>query len=237
MAKKSTLSLKTERRELLDNCQELISRFRVTSTFLNIGAAATAAMGQQVSTISGASTQTGNTPSVCLGPPEILSLVQAAMVQEWHVYLDTLFGAVVAHMLKIHEYSRMPSQTVDIRSIGADSLVEIRQKVATRAMERFSLQPYDRRVDTICEMFNVHSQDASLGELQKHVGIRNIFQHNRAMVRQSDLKQVGKTFFEIRDGQSAKKYLVGDKLVLTVYEVEQLGNTLEALSKSFEVWK
>jgi hypothetical protein len=241
MAKRKTLNLKAERKRLLENCHELVQRFYVTRDYLRVGEAAAAAMQPQMPVVvtSGASVQAAQVTSVSLGPPDILTLVQAGMIQEWQVYLDNLFEAVVIYSFEVRDYSRLSSMilTIDITDIDAASLVKMRQSIATSARERFSFQAYDQKTRTICGMFGVDVQDNSVAELRKHVEIRNIFQHSRGIIRASDTARIGKGYFEIRDAQGIKKYGVNDRIVLTTSEVEHLESTLGALSKNFEVLK
>jgi len=243
MAKKRKITgLKAERKRLLQNCEELINRFRNTSVCLRVGEAAAAAYESSSSTTAAsASSSQRQCPSLTsLGDSEILVLVQAGIVQEWQVYLDAVFEMIVRHSLITCDLSRLPSRLeIDIKDIDPKSVSTVRGSTAKAARERFSFLAYSEKVKSMCNIFgvNVKSEDASVFELRKHVEIRNIFQHNRGTVREDDLRKIGKASYDIREPGGVQEYCGGQKIVLTSDEVDYLASVLESFSKNFEVLK
>lgn len=238
-----TLSLKKVRSQLLTNCDDWINRFKRLKVHLDVGAAATAAYQQNVGQTSSATGDQENFRAI----PEhessdVLVLVHACLVQEWTIFLDSVFSQAVFHLLKVGNAEKLPEETLDLKDLDPSKISNLRKSIAKTACENFSFRPYDKKIETICSMFGVEGDSGNStsdsAKMRKHIEIRNIFQHNRGIVRKKDMERIGIKFFKIlQEDQTIKEYGEGTKIILTVDEIQDLNKTINTFSKCFEVLK
>jgi len=222
---------------LLANCVELITRFAAVKNILEVGEASTKAA-IEIMTPSGASAagSPGSHYVDSLKAADLLVFIQAGLIQEWNIFLDSIFGEVVLHYLEIGDRSKLPSQRFYLDKLDPNNLPDLRSSISNAAKESFSFHPYDKRIETLCSIFNIQKNSSLDKEMKKHVEIRNIFQHYRGEVRKTDIEKIGRNYFEVLDeNKKIKKYYEQDKLELTLPEIEHLNQTIESYSEKFEV--
>lgn len=238
-----TLSLKKVRNQLLTNCNDWINRFKRLKVHLNVGAAAATAYQQNIGQTSSATGDQWNIQAI----PEhessdVLVLVHASLVQEWTIFLDSVFSQAVLYLLKVGNVEKLPEETLDLKYLDPSNMGNLRKSIANIACENFSFRPYDKKIKIICSMFGVEDDSGNSAsdsaKMRKHVEIRNVFQHNRGIVRKKDLERIGiKSFKILQDDQSIEEYVEGNKIILTLCEIQNLNNTIITFSKCFEVLK
>lgn len=173
-----------------------------------------------------------------MGVSELLVLVHAGLVQEWNIFLDSVFGRVVMHYLETDMGNVLPSQRFNLNRIKATNLPDMRESISDAAKEAFSFKSYKMRIESLRDIFGVDTSTLD-AEMKKHVEIRNIFQHNRGVVRETDLVKIGQPnggYFKLLDEKNnKKKYYRGNKISLSKPEVENLNEIVKKYSKEFEV--
>jgi hypothetical protein len=236
MAKKlKQLNLRQIRTDMLKNCDTWLSRFEHISVNLSVGAAVTSVL-QKKRNQSAAGTQLLNVQPLLTHENDVMILIQAALVQEWSIFLDSIFFAAVLHFLEISDIEKLPKERLDLKKIVPTRFSNLRKSIATAASESFSFRPYDHKIETLCKVFKVTAETPFKSVLKKHVEIRNIFQHSRGKVRQTDLDKVGATGFEIlQEDQTKKNYGVGNTIILTMCEILDLRKAINDYSRNFEV--
>lgn len=235
--KKKKLALKKHRQLLLENCEQLITRFEASKDFLEVGEASTKAAMKHIA--SSGPSDAGISRSYFIGSlkaSDLLVLVHAGLIQEWNIFLDSVFGEVILHYLEIGDRSNLPSQRFDLKKVDPRSLPVLRSSISNAARESFSFEPYNKKVEALCSIFNIKKNSDLDKEMTKHVEIRNIFQHNRGEIRETDLEKIGQDCFEVLDGDgNIKQYRNGEKMLLGLPEIERLNKIIKQYSKKFEV--
>ena len=240
-----TLSLKKVRSQLLTNCNDWIDRFERLKIHLNVGVAAATAYQQNVGqtpSATGGQIDTQDVSVQQISDVDVLILVHACLVQEWSIFLDSIFSKGVFFLLKVGNGARLPRETLDLKQLDPANINKLRESIATTACENFSFRPYDKKIEIICSMFGVNgdpgNSTSDSAKMRKHVEIRNIFQHHRGVVRNKDLKRIGITSFKIlQNDRSYKDYVEDLKIILTFCEIQDLNKTIKSFSKCFEVLK
>jgi hypothetical protein len=240
-----TLSLKKVRSQLLTNCKDWLDRFERLKIHLNVGVAATTAYQQNVGQTSSATGRQIDIHAESVqqnSDVDVLVLVHAGLVQEWSIFLDSVFSKGVFYLLKVGNGARLPRETLDLKQLDPANINKLRESIASTASENFSFRPYDKKIKIICDMFGIDdgpgNSASDSAKMRKHVEIRNMFQHNRGIVRNKDLERIGiKSFKILQDDQSNKDYVEGNKIILTLCEIQDLNKTINTFSKCFEVLK
>jgi hypothetical protein len=238
MAKKQKLlRLNKIRASMLKNCNEWLSRFDRIQVNLSVGAAATSAYQKQTSQITDNSqSQQWEIQKTSTHESDVIILIQTALVQEWNIFLDSVFCDTVLYLLETGNVEKLPSERLDLKKIVPTGFSHLRKSIANAASESFSFKPYDQKIDILCKIFNTNDELPQKSFLKKHVEIRNIFQHNRGIVRQTDLDKMGEANFVIsQEDQTKKTYSVGEMIILTLCEIQKLNNAIKDFSIKFEV--
>lgn len=235
MAKKSKpLKLNKIRAYLLKNCDNWLSRFESISVYLSVGAAATTEL-QKKTSQSTAGSQQWYVQPMSTHESDVIILIQTALVQEWNIFIDSVFYATILHFLEMGDVDKLPTERVDLKKIVSSDICSLRKSIATAARESFSFKPYDNKIEILRKIYKVNDGPIE-SVLKKHVEIRNIFQHNRGLVRQTDLIKTGGAGFDIlQEDQTKKIYKVGDTIILTLCEVKHFNKTIKDYSNNFEV--
>ena len=231
------------RRQLIRSCEDLVSKFLESERLLTIGHAADQIV--RHGTRGGAPTS-GDTSSDAVatqydvnpsGLSDLLVLVQATLVQEWLIFLDSVFGEAVLYCLKNNLASRLPMLSLGVKKLEPTSLVKMRESICYALREAFSFnRNYPDKIKTLHKMFKVPADKKLQGEMKKHVTIRNIFQHHRGVIRPRDLNAIGKQDFEmLDDAGNQKAYKKGELIVLSKLEVVSLKDVIKRYSQKFEV--
>ncbi|RPJ78268.1 MAG: hypothetical protein EHM20_04300 [Alphaproteobacteria bacterium] len=230
-----TLSLNNLRTELIKNCSNWLSRFNTIRIHLSVGEAAASKL-QAITNQTALGSQPQNIQTVPNQESDVIILIQAALIQEWNIFLDSIFRDVVLFFLETCSVDRLPAARFDIKKIVPTNLSNLRESIASAVSESFSFKPYDQKTEDICSIFNVKDVLPLRSFLKKHVEIRNIFQHHRGVIRPSDLEKIGNNPFDILQEDKTKiNYVSGDKIILTLSEINDLKKAIEDFSKKFEV--
>jgi hypothetical protein len=63
--------------------------------------------------------------------------------------------------------------------------------------------------------------------INRHTVVRNCFEHNDGVVRSQDTKRLGLTVIQLADDAAdARNFGVGDRLVISTWDVEDITTTL-----------
>ncbi len=241
MAKKSKpRSLKKLRQALIGNCEahrQWLSSLRLYITVGTAAADALAAQGGQAAGSSSATGVTGSEGDISL-TSGLTVPVQAGLIQEWHIFLDLVFRNVILRRLETGQAMGVPAVRLDLVKIEPGNLTAVRESIARAASEAFSYLPYEQRLDILCKIFGAKKDTREALFLRKHVDIRNLYQHNRGVVKQEDIvKRGGKPYDILQSDRSTKAYGAGDKIELTLSEIDKLIQMIVNFSKNFEVIK
>jgi len=249
MAKKTTtLKLTRERSLLLRNCDKFIDRFTKAKLAVEVGQVSTKAAVQYItsSDTSSAATAEQDYFADAMGVSELLVLVHAGLIQEWSIFLDFVFGKVVLHYLETDMCDALPLQKFNLKKIKATSFYDMRVSISQAAKESFSFENYDEKIKRLRSIFGIKSSqmneeakkhlEALDAEMKKHVEIRNVFQHNRGIIRKRDLTAIGQQYFELLDDDgNTRQYKKDDEMVLSKPEIENLNELIKKYSEKFEV--
>lgn len=241
MAKKpKPLKLKKVRKQLLDRCNDLIKRFSEAARYLAIGHATDQIVRQGTAGINSRSKKTSSSSTTTqyqaepTGRQDLLVLIHATLIQEWLIFLDCVFGEAVLHYLKEGLPSRLPSMSFKLNKVKPESLVQMRKSICNSAKDSFSFTSYPRKITTLLKLFDVEINENIQAEMKKHVTVRNIFQHNRGLVKESDLAE-GQQYFELLNERGGKsKYYRDEKIILSFPEIENLNQIIKNYSEKFE---
>jgi len=177
----------------------------------------------------------------------LISPAHAALVQEWIIFVSSVFARSVLYFLETNATSRLPKQTLRLNKINSSSLRNMRESISEAVKESFSYEGYSKRIKTLRSIFNIkeaqlenHEKKQQVEELNnemiKHVAIRNIFQHNRGKIRKDDLEGISPQYFELlNENGKKKKFVENDDIILSFPEVVFLNKTIKHYSKLFEV--
>lgn len=249
MAKKTTtLKLTRERSLLLRNCNKFIERFMKAKLAVEVGKASTKAAVQIIASSDTSSVATAKQDyfADAMGVSELLVLVHAGFIQEWSIFLDSIFRKVVLHYLETDMCDALPSQKFNLNKIKATSFYDMRVSISQAAMESFSFENYDDKIKMLRSIFGIKSSqleekdkiklEAMNAKVKKHVEIRNVFQHNRGIIRERDLTAIGQKYFELLDDDGNKRqYKKDDEMILSKPEIENLNELIKKYSEKFEV--
>ncbi|MGD9110023.1 MAG: hypothetical protein PVG93_03690 [Phycisphaerales bacterium] len=228
------------RKELLNNCDEAQNLLRAAQRIIPAGSEYLETQSVGTETEKDEATFTGT-----LSPSRyshklmhnILVLVHAIVIQEWHIFLNEVFAQAVLHYMKGGKLKKPPSGQLELRRLGATrKITEMRESIHDSAKERFGGLGYKDRIDRLRGIFGISF--CGLDEmLKKHVVIRNIFQHHRGKVRESDIKEIDEQYQDIDvidDDGDVRSFSAGRKIVLSNAEIKKLQETIEKYSEKFE---
>jgi len=181
----------------------------------------------------------GQIELVPVGLSDLLVLIHAMLIQEWLIFLDSVFGEAVLYCFKNGLTDRLPSMSLNIKKMETDSLVKMRESICFALKEVFSFINYPDKIRIIHKISNVSCDEVLKQEMKKQVTVRNVFQHSRdGEVRQRDLDVIDSRSFEILDDSgNVQPYKLGDRIKLSKPEIDRLIETIKLYSQKFEVLK
>jgi len=255
MAKnKKSLRLSKIRKELIYNCDEIIKLYTTMIGKAQFGEVTSHNYQQYIAGAGkniGKAQTGGDAQNYPLDPKTVSLLLRpahAALVQEWLIFLESVFGRIVFHYLKTKTPEKLPSRHFyfSLKKVEPSSLVNIRKSIADIAKESFSFEKYENRIKILRNIFKIKESQldettkadiAKMNEeMKKQVTVRNIFQHNRGQIRKTDLEEIGKKHFKMLNEKGENvTYNEGDDIILSMQEIEKLNNTIKEYSLKFEV--
>ena len=222
------------RKTLLQSCDDCVKRFHEAESFFSKGYAHTIvedAIGPNLTGISSSSEAipipVTKTPT---GLPELFVSYHAILIQEWFIYLDSVFGAALLHCLKKHTVSRLPNMDLRLDKLELTNMIDLRKSICSKLEEPFSFRPYPEKIKLLLTMFAVTIDHTLQYKMKTHVTVRNIFQHNRGIIRQRDLDEIGRPngYFELLDHNGSKQeYALQDKITLSKSDIDDLNETIK----------
>ena len=230
-------NLRTIRRLLIDDCNLLIENLQKASEQFHLGRAQQAVSAAMVSPSGGASTAgTARTVSIIVGQsvPELCQLTHAILIQEWHIFLDSIFKEAVLHYLKKKQSDKLPKIRLQLAKLDLQKTSTLRESISEEATVAFSSMSYEIRLSKLRKLLNISPDENLKVKMNNHRLIRNCFQHNRGIIRPRDLPACG--FFELVNDKGEKvKYKEGQQLALSQTDVIELNKIIKDLSQEFEV--
>lgn len=237
------LSLKNIRKELIERCDAFIKIFTESQKLLTLGGIVIQAHRKKF--VSQGSTITIDLKDSTTAESYLLVLIHAGLIQEWLIFLDSVFEEGVRYFLKYKLVDRLPSISFNVKKVKPIRLVEMRESICFALKDSFSFSTnYPYKINKLNKFFNYNpDKQPEIKELQsemkKHVTVRNVWQHNRGFVRPRELDAIKpKDYFDILgvDGKP-RQYRNGDKIELTKNEIDSLNTLIKNYSKKFEVLK
>jgi hypothetical protein len=239
------------RNKLLQNCSSAIDRLekaeqRVTyftsthqKTTTGSPEPSVTDLPPQSSQMSGATTD--NATSYEITDKDILNsfliLTHGVLIQEWEHFLYGVFAEGVIYYLSGYNLG-IPKFKINFKSLKpTDKVVEMRKNISLEAKE--SLIGYTDLFDQSLKLFNPNVSESLKHEMQKHVQIRHIFQHNKGKIREDDIKDIGLNgpdacFSILDDNGKPHPYKEGQEIFLSKKEIQNLYDTIEKFSQAFQ---
>ena len=225
-------------KELIDNCNEAKKLLQAGDLLIGEGSKSIA----QSTTTDAGGAESSYTKTVDASKYDskliqnVLILVHAIVIQEWHIFLNEVFGEAVMYYLKGGELNKLPSGQLELKRLNATrKITKMRENIYDSAKERFGGLGYKDRINKLRGIYGI-SSDEFCEMIKKHVIIRNIFQHHRGKVRKSDIKEIaelGQDINVLDDDGDVRSFSVGMKIVLSNAEIENLLQAIEKYSESF----
>ena len=172
-----------------------------------------------------------------MGKSVLLILVHAGLIQEWNIFLDSVFRKVVLYCLETNQLDRLQCVEIDLREITPISLSAVRESISSAAWYSFAFSPYNKKTGQLRTIFKTKENDEALNdEMKIHVEIRNIIQHHRGIIREDHLKRIGKDSIKILNEKGElTPHSVGVEIKLSLPAIKKLNQTINEYSKQFEV--
>lgn len=156
----------------------------------------------------------------------IEEMIHTEFVQKWHDFLGNVFEQILIEQLagkKCYKVlDNVSIKKIDLSTAEPNNIIT---KVQESALNSFNFEPADKRLDTI--MTALDKKKIIPGDLkkaiQKHITVRNVFQHNNGFLRSDDITKLDKGATEItlldKDAIPEPKK-AGDALIITYWELE-----------------
>jgi len=164
-------------------------------------------------------------------------LTHGVLIQEWEHFLNDVLVEGVIHYLR--GYDLDPDFKLHLKNLKPGTEVsEIRKKLSAEVKK--SHWGYKNLFDHSRKLFKV--QETKLfEEMQKHVQVRHVFQHNRGEIREEDLIAIGmsenapdRCFSVLDDKGQMRKYKKGETILLSNPEIQKLLEIIEKYSQAFQ---
>lgn len=203
--------------------------------------------GKQKNTASGThqiipNSQTNNTgnsisaspiPSLISKKSLVESAIQAQLLQTWGEFLSEIYQEAIRLKMtgqlkkkisggKGKTQVRADININDLENINAKNLKKV---LLEGIKENFSWFDYDKKIGQVINMFDTPSRESSDCKLiQKHIAIRNIFQHHQGVFNtksfSKDTKLKSATIVD--EGQNVITLVDGDEIPLSCKELKNL---------------
>ena len=175
-----------------------------------------------------------------ISDPEIVNsfmeLTHGVLIQEWQHFLSGIFAEGVVYYLSGYDLDT-PKITIKLKELNPTmKIAEMHKNIASQAAESFD-NSYHHLLNQSCTLFKLKEfkKSESGKEMEKHVIIRNLFQHNKGKIRSQDIQKNDDKPFEIlNDKKQQQSYKEGQKILLSLAEIEKLSNTIEKYSLKFQ---
>jgi len=161
-------------------------------------------------------------------------LTHGALIQEWEHFLYDIFAEGVIYYLSLgnpkYQLRLKDLQpTIRVRDIRTHISEEIKKSIR-------GLKPL---LSESNKLFEPEVPDHLKEEMKKQTQIRHIFQHNKGEIRRKDLSEIGSNgpdaCFEILgDGGKLEQYKEGQKILLSLPEIQKLYTVIEEYSEAFQ---
>lgn len=234
------------RNELLQNCKHAISCLEAAEHMVSHFASS-----NKMPTFTGSSTpslpkqesgaKTDDATSYEITDKAILNrfmmLTHGVLIQEWEHFLYDVFVEGVIYYLR--GYDLDPDCKLHLKNLKPRTEVSEMRKNLSAEVKK-SHWGYERLFDHSRKLFKV--QEAKLlEEMQKHVQVRHVFQHNRGEIREEDLIAIGmsenvpnRCFSILDDKGQMRKYKKGETVFLSKPEIQKLLEIIEKYSNAFQ---
>ncbi len=162
-------------------------------------------------------------------PTAVEEMVHARLVQQWHDFLESLYVQLVKEHLvegKHHPGLETMSVKVDFRDPG-----DLAEDVARAATQQFAYSEAPAKLRTVAAALDVEIPTALSESIRKHVAVRNVLQHNEGVLRDVDLRFLGRegsyiTLQNNSDEPAATS--VGERVKVTFWELVAVRNHFRA---------
>jgi hypothetical protein len=221
-------------KELIGNCKNFIARLNQAEQTMTVGY-----VQQQVSKL----TPTESTGDTIIINTEVNSedlriLTHAFIIQEWHIFLDSIFAKVITY--KLYHRNMIPkipkmNIKIDFEDIDLSTKSKARYYICDKLKETFSYDPYDEKIDKIKKLVNLQSYDTELLFIKKNVTVRNIFQHQKGIVYPRDLAKLGGSLTLLDSKNNSVAFKANDNLKISKIEINKLYETIDKITENLQV--
>ena len=159
-------------------------------------------------------------------PDLVERMIQSQMVGEWCFFLEKIFEW---HLHGFFSGRKSHRTVIELRLVLPedleDSLADIVQEKASR---NFGRESYETQLDKVLNLLGnpIGKDNEHLQMIRKHKSIRDVIQHSRGRLRESDLKYLGVSKFRMAGDtileHDERVYMAGDTVRITHYEIAQL---------------
>lgn len=156
----------------------------------------------------------------------IEEMIHTQSVQKWHDFLGKVYEQILIEQLggkkSYAALNNVSIKKIDLSTAEANNIIT---KVQESALSSFNFEPADKRLDTIITALERKKTipNELKKAIQKHITVRNVFQHNNGVLRTDDIKKWDKGATEItlldKDAIPEQKK-AGDALIITYWELE-----------------
>ncbi|MFB2877487.1 hypothetical protein [Floridanema aerugineum] len=165
----------------------------------------------------------------CAHPGAVEEMIHARLIQRWYEFLSQVFEKILDdHFSGISNYNKRVSIEIDLKFL-TDTKENLVTNLKERSVESFRFLKAKEQVKKIETLLD-HKIPGELGQsINKHITVRNIFQHNKGVVRDDDLNFLGLQGNGITIFHSSTNPLLvkpGEKIILTFYELLKVGHDL-----------
>lgn len=228
------------RSQLLKSCEDFINQIINSELTDSVDVLPTETFQQENQTYTSAYSSPSQTKIT-----NLMEYFHGRMIQEWYFFLKQIFGEAILFHLKNRNLSRFPSITIrkiNLRELKPTSKVtELRKSLCFMFKESFSFEPYDQRINLIKKFFITNDIEQNVKrEVKKHVLFRNSFEHHNGIIRDDDLRKIGRSGqrIEIMNDQG-DMISVGEGEPIKLYkpEIEQLYKAIKEYSTGLQLLK
>jgi len=156
----------------------------------------------------------------------ILQVFHGRVITLWQDLMQSIFEVYLEwHFQGTRGFTELKSRQLTLDFSAGESLDD---QIKTRLKSNFSFEKYKCRCKLINSIRNRNnSRDSEPYEINKHVNIRNSFQHHDGIIDEFSLQNLGRARIELleSDGQTAF-FGQGDRLRLSIPEFDRLQKSL-----------
>jgi len=163
-------------------------------------------------------------------PNLILELYLTEIMQHWYDFLLDLYeNSLNCNFFHGAEYP-IPKARINIDLSLKDNALY--NQIITTSLKDFDFLSAGDKLKTVKKILAVdlNGIESDIKILKTNIQVRNILQHRLGYVNEKDLSDLGCSYLEEDHGSEMKKIKSGEKVSRTVYDLEELVNSLTKIA-------